>query len=180
MIDSALRGCIKRTIDRWCPETAPPPRDDGWRHLLTIEPAPKLPKRNRALHLNVDATALDRPSLVKMDRGSSWLSAYAVLRAWWPFAMLRRRALVVRRGVAALFIQTTVRKWFAACELRRRQMARRRFLGAMQARIACVARRRRQFTRFRRLRGAVSTCTRIATPRFYAVSYTHLTLPTKA
>ena len=40
LIDSALRGCIKRTIDRWCPETAPPPRDDGWRHLLTIEPAP--------------------------------------------------------------------------------------------------------------------------------------------
>ena len=98
LIDSALRGCIKRTIDRWCPETAPPPRDDGWRHLLTIEPAPKLPKRNRALHLNVDATALDRSSLVKMDRGSSWLSAYAVLRAWWPFAMLRRRALMVPKG----------------------------------------------------------------------------------
>ena len=136
LIDSALRGCIKRTIDRWCPETAPPPRDDGWRHVLTIKPAPKLPKRNRALHLTVDATALDRSSLVKMDRGSSWLSAYAVLRAWWPFAMLRRRALVVRRGVAALFIQSTVRRWRAACELRRRQMARRRFLGGMQARVA--------------------------------------------
>ena len=68
LIDSALRGCIKRTIDRWCPETAPPPRDDGWVHLLTIKPAPKLPKRNRALHLNIDATALDRSSLVMMDR----------------------------------------------------------------------------------------------------------------
>ena len=50
-------------------------------------------------------------------------------------------------------------------------MARRRFLGAMQARIACVARRRRAFTRFWRLLGAVSTCTRIATPRFYVRLY---------
>ncbi|CAH0371266.1 unnamed protein product [Pelagomonas calceolata] len=171
LIDSALRGCIKRTIDRWCPETAPPPRDDGWRHLLTIEPAPKLPKRNRALHLNVDATALDRSSLVKMDRGSSWLSAYAVLRAWWPFAMLRRRALVVRRGVAALFIQSTVRRWRAVCELRRRQMARRRFLGAMQALIAGITRRRLAFTRFRRLRAAASLCSRVAAPRFYVRLY---------
>ena len=171
LIDSALRGCIKRTIDRWSPETAPPPRDDGWRHLLTIEPAPKLPKRNRALHLNVDATALDRSSLVKMDRGSSWLSAYAVLRAWWPFAMLRRRALMVRRAVAALFIQTTVRTWRAACELRRRQMARRRFLGAMQARVAGLVRGRIAFTRFRRLRHAVSICIRISTPRFYVRLY---------
>ena len=50
-------------------------------------------------------------------------------------------------------------------------MARRRFLGAMQARIACVARRRRQFTRFRRLRDAVSICSRIAAPRFYVRLY---------
>ena len=50
-------------------------------------------------------------------------------------------------------------------------MARRRFLGAMQARVACVARRRRQFTRFRRLRGAASLCIRIATPRFYVRLY---------
>ena len=57
-------------------------------------------------------------------------------------------ALMVRKAVAALFIQTTVRRWRAACELRRRQMARRRFLGAMQARAAgfgAIA-----FTRFRR------------------------------
>ena len=78
---------------------------------------------------------------------------------------------MVRRGVAALFIQTTVRRWRAECELMRRRNVRRRFLGAMQARIACVARRRRQFTRFRRLRAAASLCSRIAAPRFYVRLY---------
>merc|ERR1712138_251032 len=85
--------------------------------------------------------------------------------------MLRRRALMVRRAVAALFIQTTVRRWRAACELRRRQMARRRFLGAMQARVAGRVRGQIAFTRFRRLRAAASICSRIATPRFYVRLY---------
>ena len=34
-------------------ETAPPPRDGSWRHLLTIEPAPQLPK-GTALSTDVD------------------------------------------------------------------------------------------------------------------------------
>ena len=78
---------------------------------------------------------------------------------------------MVRRGVAALFIQSTVRRWRAACELRRRQMARRRFLGAMQARVAGLVRGQIAFTRFRRLRAAASICSRIATPRFYVRLY---------
>merc|ERR1712138_225504 len=85
--------------------------------------------------------------------------------------MLRRRALVVRRGVAALFIQTTVRRWRAACELMRRRNERRRFLGAMQARAAGLVRGQIAFTRFRRLRHAVSICIRVATPRFYVRLY---------
>ena len=50
-------------------------------------------------------------------------------------------------------------------------MARRRFLGAMQARVAGLVRGQLACARFRRLRGAVSTCIRIATPRFYVRLY---------
>lgn len=216
LIDAALRGCLRRTVDAWCPSTvrrgvlvrssvtratqAPAPMEpDGWRRIVTLPAVPKLPKRNR-LALAVNAAALDRPSLVRMDGGAAYLAASATLRAWWPRAMMRRRALVARRAVAAGGIRRALRRGGAVLEVRRRRdardrinaavrlekvwrwrsavrellrrrEARSRFLNAMQARIASVVRGRRALDRFQRLRGAAQVCIRVSTPRLYAALY---------